>query len=104
MAELEEYILNLITIIAYERDDPNAAISSVPLENLLPKEFDAREMHIDAPVDHDKGSFPGALTDAGDDPHSLEDEAIIDSKTLYKNFMAHVEESGGITANTTTKG
>jgi hypothetical protein len=32
LAELEEYISNLITIIAYERDDPNAAISSVPLE------------------------------------------------------------------------
>jgi hypothetical protein len=41
-------------------------------------------MCIDAPVEH---SFAGAVTDMGDDPHSLEDEAIIDSKTLYKKFM-----------------
>lgn len=91
LAELEEYISNLITIIAYERDDPNAAISSVPLEKLTPKEFEAKEMYIDAPVDN---SFPGATTDAGDDLHALEDEAIIDSKTLYKKFMEHVEEGG----------
>ena len=83
LAELEEYISNLITIIAYERDDPNAAISSVPLEKLTPKEFDAREMYIDAPTEQ--------VTDAGDDPLNLEEEGIVDSKTLYKNFMAHVE-------------
>jgi DNA gyrase/topoisomerase IV subunit A len=84
LAELEEYISNLITIIAYERDDPNAAISSVPLEKLTPKEFDAREMQIDAPTEQ--------VTDAGEDPLSLDEEGIVDSKTLYKNFMAHVEQ------------
>ena len=46
-------------------------------------------MCIDAPVEH---TFPGAATDVGDDPHSMEDEAIIDSKTLYKKFMEQVEE------------
>jgi hypothetical protein len=56
----------------------------VPLEKLTPKEFEAKEMCIDAPVEH---SFAGAVTDIGDDPHSIEDEAIIDSKTLYKKFM-----------------
>ena len=84
LAELEEYISNLITIIAYERDDPNAAISSVPLEKLTPNEFDAREMQIDAPTEQ--------MTDAGEDPLSLDEEGIVDSKTLYKNFMAHVEQ------------
>jgi hypothetical protein len=34
LAELEEYISALITYVAYKRDDPNAAISSVPLEKL----------------------------------------------------------------------
>ena len=34
LSELEEYISNLITILAYKREDPNAAISSVPLEKL----------------------------------------------------------------------
>jgi hypothetical protein len=78
----------LITIIAYERDDPNAAISSVPLEKLTPKEFDAREMYIDAPTEQ--------VTADGDDPLNLEEEGIVDSKTLYKNFMALVEEQNKI--------
>jgi len=34
LAELEEYISALITFAAYKRDDPNAAISSVPLEKM----------------------------------------------------------------------
>lgn len=34
LAELEEYISSLITYVAFKRDDPNAAISSVPLEKL----------------------------------------------------------------------
>jgi hypothetical protein len=34
LAELEEYISSLITYVATKRDDPNAAISSVPLDKL----------------------------------------------------------------------
>lgn len=34
LAELEEYISSLITYVAFKRDDPNAAISSVPLDKL----------------------------------------------------------------------
>jgi hypothetical protein len=34
LAELEEYISSLITFVAFKRDDPNAAISSVPLDKL----------------------------------------------------------------------
>jgi hypothetical protein len=49
LAELEEYISNLITLIAHERDDPNAAISSVPLDKLIPKDFDAKRAEIEAP-------------------------------------------------------
>jgi hypothetical protein len=32
LSELEEYISSLITLLAYKKDDPNAAISSIPLE------------------------------------------------------------------------
>lgn len=39
LAELEEYISSLITYVAFKRDDPNAAISSIPLEKLSQKEF-----------------------------------------------------------------
>jgi hypothetical protein len=34
LAELEEYISSLITYSAFKRDDPNAAISAIPLEKL----------------------------------------------------------------------
>lgn len=34
LAELEEYISSLITYTAFKRDDPNAAISAIPLEKL----------------------------------------------------------------------
>ena len=87
MAELEEYISNLITIIAYKRDDPNAAISSVPLEKLNQKDFNKKEMQIDAPAEIEKGNFMGAQTEAGDDALTFDDDAIIDSKALYKNFI-----------------
>lgn len=65
MSELEEYISNLITLIAQERGDDNAAISSVPLDKLTPKDFDAKRAEIDAPPTHD------ALTDTGEDPLGL---------------------------------
>jgi hypothetical protein len=44
LAELEEYISSLITYVAFKREDPNAAISSVPLERLPQKEFGKREI------------------------------------------------------------
>ena len=77
LAELEEYISALITFVAYKRDDPNAAISSVPLEKLPQKEFNKREIAIDAPVDTERdASMMAARTDAGGD----EDDMIVDSK------------------------
>jgi len=42
LAEMEEYISSLITYVAYQKGDPNAAISSLPLEMLTKKE-DNRE-------------------------------------------------------------
>lgn len=39
LAELEEYISSLITYVAVKHEDPNAAISSVPLDKLNQKEF-----------------------------------------------------------------
>jgi len=34
LAEVEEYISSLITYTAFKRDDPNAAVSTIPLEKL----------------------------------------------------------------------
>ena len=82
LAQLEEYISNLITYVAFKRDDPNAAISSVPLEKLNQKEFNKKEIFIDAPVDTERDtSTIGGRTDID------EDDVIVDSKQLYSKFM-----------------
>lgn len=44
LAELEEYISSLITYSAFKRDDPNAAISAIPLEKLNQKDFAKKEV------------------------------------------------------------
>ena len=41
-------------------------------------------MQIEAPTEQ--------VTDAGDEALGLDEDGIVDSKTLYKNFMAHVEQ------------
>ena len=84
LAELEEYINSLITYTAMKKDDPNAAISSVPLERLNNKEFNRKEMAIDAPVDTERevgiaSSLAGGRTEVGAD----EDDVIVGSKQLY---------------------
>jgi len=38
LAEIEEYIAVLLTNLAYKQDLPNAAIASIPLEKLHPKD------------------------------------------------------------------
>ena len=52
LAELEEYISSLITYTAFKRDDPNAPISSIPLENLNAKDHQKKAMAIDLPFDY----------------------------------------------------
>jgi hypothetical protein len=53
LAELEEYISSLITYTAFKKDEPNAAISSIPLERLTQKEFGKKAMAIEPPVDYE---------------------------------------------------
>lgn len=84
LAELEEYISSLITYVAVRREDPNAAISSVPLEKLNHKEFNRKEITIDAPIDTERDtSMMGARTEVGDN----DDDVIVDSKQLYMKFL-----------------
>lgn len=88
LAELEEYIANLIVMIAYQSDDPNAAISSVPLDKLNVKVFDRNVMSIDPPLENEKGKLADAATDVGDDGiGSYEEDFPVGSRQLYKHFF-----------------
>ena len=51
LAELEEYIAQLITYTALKMGDPNASTSSVPFNNLNNKDWLAREMAIEPAFD-----------------------------------------------------
>lgn len=46
-------------------------------------------MQIDAPIQVEKGDFSGAMTQDGDEGGigGNDDDVIIDSKKLYKNFI-----------------
>jgi len=46
LAELEEYICSLITYTAFKRDDPQAAISAIPLEKLFAKDFHRKDITV----------------------------------------------------------
>ena len=61
LAELEEYISSLITYQAFKRDDPNAAISAIPLEKLNQKDYKQNIMSIDAPVNYEINDESGAM-------------------------------------------
>ena len=51
LAELEEYIANLIQHQAHKRGDPNASTSSVPFTSLNCKDWLSRDMNIDPAFD-----------------------------------------------------
>ena len=46
LAELEEYINSLFTYTAFKRDDPNAAISAIPIEKLNQKDFQKKDLSV----------------------------------------------------------
>ena len=46
LAEVEEYISSLITYSAFKRDDPNAAVSAIPLDKLNQKDFNRKDLTV----------------------------------------------------------
>jgi HJR/Mrr/RecB family endonuclease len=50
LSELEEYVSNLITFLAWKSNDRHFQHSSLALDLLQPKEFDKGPMTIDAPT------------------------------------------------------
>lgn len=89
LAELEEYISSLITYTAFKRDDPNAAISTIPLDKLDVKEFskDAGKGRVVLPSDQ----IPtGVIIDekenlVGDGEDGIYN--IINPQELYRKFI-----------------
>lgn len=46
LAEVEEYISSLVTYMAFKREDPQAATSAIPLEQLNEKKFGQRDLEV----------------------------------------------------------
>ena len=75
-------------MIAYQSDDPNAAISSVPLDKLNVKVFDKNALSIDPPLENEKGKLADATTDVGEDGLGPNEEDFpVGSRQLYKHFF-----------------
>ena len=66
LSELEVYVSNLITFLAWKSNDPNFQHSSLALDLLQPKEFDKGPMTIDAPTTNEFNATEEE-TDLGDD-------------------------------------
>jgi len=82
LAELEEYISSLITYTAFKRDEPNAAISSIPLDKLEIKEFNKKGISVEAPAGVTIEMPDSAVDGQGDEVYN-----IISAKELYSKFM-----------------
>ena len=82
LAELEEYIASLIAYTAHKNGDPNAAVSSVPLNALNSKDFKQAEMAIDPAYD-----ITVHTADAEDE------EDTTDVNVLYQRFQNKIEQN-----------
>jgi hypothetical protein len=82
LAELEEYISELITHNEYRKNNPNAAISAIPLEKLHPKTNNQGGLKPDLPFKEDV-QITG---DAQDGDEDRDRELVISGKDLYEKF------------------
>ena len=97
---MEEYISSLVTYVSFKKDEPHAAISSIPLEKLTKLTDKKDAVAIDPPeapeyesenIDHDAIGYA-----AGKKVNEQTNE-----RDLYKNFE-HMMKSGTINFVTTT--
>jgi hypothetical protein len=78
LGELEEYISLFITYMAYKKESPDPATASLSLEKMTVKEFEVREMKIEAPNTTELGMLQDDL--------ETEDDVTTDPRLLYKRF------------------
>ena len=101
LAELEEYISSLITYTAFKRDEPNAAISSIPLDKLEVKEFQKQKTTIDVPTGVSI-NVQDALNQVEQVIQAKEEDegvfGIINARDLYQKFQ-QLHSQGNLTIN-----
>lgn len=85
LAELEEYISNLITYLAFKQENPNAPISAISFDALGVKEFDRGPMAIEAPNAHEITVEEGR--------EAVDEDPVNNRKDLFKKFMGLVERN-----------
>ena len=81
LAELEEYISLFITYLAYKQENPDAAISSLSLDQMDVKEFDRNrnQLNIQALNSQD-------MMQMNDDMETQDDDITTDPTLLFKKF------------------
>lgn len=87
LAELEEYISELITHNEYKKNNPNAAISAIPLEKLQPKTKERTGLKPDIPSKEDI-KVTEEIQETDEDK-----ELIFKGKDLYKKFEDLVKKN-----------
>ena len=86
LAELEEYISSLIAYTAFKNEKPDAAISYIPLEKLLPKDYNKKNTAytFDKPDETQ-------LQNVDEDAYSREGE-LTNARELFKRYNQHLED------------
>lgn len=84
LGELEEYISQLITFIAYQQNNPDSAIVGLSLDKMANKEFDKGQINIEAPMADEIRMNEDAVAET-------DDEMITNAKDLYKRFEDMVQ-------------
>jgi len=95
LAELEEYISSLITYSAFKRDEPNAAIASIPLDRLTAKDFQQRKTAPDLPIDWTQKDGAEAVSPVADAMGATTggDGDIFNARELFAKFTSDVENN-----------
>ena len=83
MAELEEYISSLITYTAFKNEKPDAAISYIPLEKLVPKDYNKKNNAYN--FDKPQGAEPKVIDEEMDPPEF----EVVNARELFKRFNLH---------------
>ena len=87
LAELEEYISELITHNEYKKNNPNAAISAIPLERLQPKSQDKGGLKPELPS-KEEIKITEDIQEGDEDK-----ELVVKGKDLYKKFEDLVKKN-----------